>query len=241
MYSTGYKGATQWNCTDPDGKAYSGLLSLAIFGVPVESNSTLVTNNTTLWGSYIRQYHENLELNKYYQKWSDISNNDRLYPFTGYEITQDAPKIISFSGKLLTGDRTLTLSKTEIGGTKNYGSGYNILSNSYTAAIDIATTVFPATGVDKTVYLYNTGSLEDWGTQYVNIRQCSSCISGYTLQYKFCAGTTPSMQGFLLIATTPGAAVTIPTTARSRQPLQTPLHNGLLRKKQLPIHCPGLP
>ena len=209
MYSTGYKGATQWNWTDPDGKAYSGYYRWQYFGIPVESNSTLVTN-TTLWGSYIRQYHENLELNKYYQKWSDISNNDRLYPFTGYEITQDAPKILSFSGKLLTGDRTLTLSKTEIGGTKNYGSGYNILSNSYTAAIDIAKIVFPATGVDKTVYLYNTGSLEDWGTQYKISGNVAGAYQAIPYNTSSVLGPIPSMQGFLLIATTPGAAVTIP-------------------------------
>lgn len=43
------------------------------------------------------------------------------------------------------------------------GSGYNIFGNSFTAAIDISKIQFPASGVDSTVYLYNTGSLADWG------------------------------------------------------------------------------
>ena len=81
------------------------------------------------------------------------------------------------------------------------GSGYNIFGNSFTAAIDISKIKFPASGVDSTVYLYNTGSLADWGNwndkktnitdagRYIAIPKNTSPVIGKEI---------PSMQGFLL-------------------------------------------
>lgn len=208
MYTTGYKGATQWTWTDPDGKPYSGYYRWQYFGVPVESTSTLVSNSS-LWGSYIRKYNEGLELNSYYQKWSNLGNYDQLLPFSGYEITQGSPKIISFSGKIVTGDRTLTLTKSEISGTKNYGSGYNIFGNSFTAAIDVSKLSFGA-GVQQTVYLYNTGSLQDWGSQQNQSGNIAGAYYAIPVNTAPAMGSIPSMQGFLLITGTNGATVTIP-------------------------------
>ncbi|MBP1663410.1 MAG: hypothetical protein H6Q19_550 [Bacteroidetes bacterium] len=208
MYTTGYRGATQWTWIDPDGKPYSGYYRWQYFGVPVESTSTLVSN-TSLWGSYIRKYNESLELNKYYQKWSDLGNYDRLYSFNGYEITQGSPKIISFSGKLVTGNCTLTLSRSEVAGTKNYGSGYNIFGNSFTAAIDISKMVF-GNGVQQTVYLYNTGNLQDWGSQQNISGNNAGAYYAIPANTAPAMGSIPSMQGFLLITGTNGSTVTIP-------------------------------
>lgn len=215
MYTRGYKGTDMWTWTDPAGGKYSGYYRWQFFGVPVNSTDILY-NNTSLWGSYIRKYEEREKLNSYYQKWTNVGNNDKLTAFTGYEITQPAAKAISFQGELVTGDRTLTLTKSTGTGTLNYGSGYNIFGNSFTAAIDISKIKFPDTGVEKTVYLYNTGSLADWGNNgqtlqaeggtgfvgsYYSIPQNTSPVIGKEI---------PSMQGFLLKTTTNGAQVTIP-------------------------------
>ena len=171
-----------------------------------------------LWGSYIRKYEEKKNLNSYYQKWTDVGNNDKLTAFTGYEITQPAAKTVSFQGELVTGDQTLTLTKntSTVNNSPQWGSGYNIFGNSFTAAIDISKIQFPASGVDSVVYLYNTGSLADWGNNgqtlpaeggtgfvgsYYSIPQNTSPVVGKEI---------PSMQGFLLKTTTNGAQVTIP-------------------------------
>lgn len=214
MYTRGFKGG-KWTWHDPNGVEYSGYYRWQFFGVPVKITDILY-NNSSLWGSYIRMYEENKNLNSYYQKWTDVGNNDKLTAFTGYEITQPAAKAISFQGELVTGDRTLTLTKSTGTGTLNYGSGYNIFGNSFTAAIDISKIKFPDTGVEKTVYLYNTGSLADWGNNgqtlqaeggtgfvgsYYSIPQNTSPVIGKEI---------PSMQGFLLKTTTNGAQVTIP-------------------------------
>lgn len=215
MYTRGFKGTDLWTWTDPAGGKYSGYYRWQFFGVPVKITDILY-NNSLLWGSYIRKYEENKNLNSYYQKWTDVGNNDKLTAFTGYEITQPAAKAISFQGELVTGDQPLTLTKSTGTGTLNYGSGYNIFGNSFTAAIDISKIKFPDTGVEKTVYLYNTGSLADWGNNgqtlqteggtgfvgsYYSIPQKTSPVIGKEI---------PSMQGFLLKTTTNGAQVTIP-------------------------------
>lgn len=214
MYTRGFKGTDLWTWTDPAGGKYSGYYRWQFFGVPVKITDILY-NNSSLWGSYIRKYEENKNLNSYYQKWTDVGNNDKLTAFTGYEITQPAAKAISFQGELVTGDRTLTLTKSTGTGTLNYGSGYNIFGNSFTAAIDISKIQFPAE-VDKTVYLYNTGSLADWGNNGQTLPTDGG--TGFVGSYYSIPQKTspvvvkeiPSMQGFLLKTTTNGAQVTIP-------------------------------
>ena len=217
MYTRGFKGTDLWTWTDPAGGKYSGYYRWQFFGVPVKITDILY-NNMSLWGSYIRKYEENKNLNSYYQKWTDVGNNDKLTAFTGYEITQPAAKTVSFQGELVTGDQTLTLTKntSTVNNSPQWGSGYNIFGNSFTAAIDISKIQFPASGVDSVVYLYNTGSLADWGNNgqtlpaeggtgfvgsYYSIPQNTSPVVGKEI---------PSMQGFLLKTTTNGAQVTIP-------------------------------
>ena len=110
MYTRGFKGTDLWKWKDPNDVEYSGYYRWQFFGVPVKITDILY-NNSSLWGSYIRMYEENKNLNSYYQKWTDVGNNDKLTAFTGYEITQPAAKTVSFQGELVTGDQTLTLTK----------------------------------------------------------------------------------------------------------------------------------
>lgn len=218
MYARGLKGAP-WSWYDPvSNQTFSGSYRWQFFGVPVSDSGTLASNSS-LWGSYIRKYKENKNLNAYYQKWEDLGNNDVLSPFAGYEITQDKPKMITFRGKLVTNDMTLALTKTtDVNSTKNYGSGYNIFGNSFTAPIDIKQLDF-ADDVHATVHIYNTGSLMDWG----NARKDSTkaVVGAYIAISKGLAGIgiprdIPSMQGFLVKVKDKGGAnstVTIPYSA----------------------------
>lgn len=200
MYSKAYRGTGVVWSDDlhpvyPN-NSYTTYYRWQYFGIPVQS----VVANPTFYGSYVREYGESTNSGSFYQKWTNLTNSSVLTPFKGYEITQDAVKTISFSGNLVVGDKVLTL--TVSGG---YGSGYNIFSNSYTAAIDISKIEFPSSGVEKTVYLYNTGTFSDWGKgnvagSYTAIPYNVTSILGNEI---------PSMQGFMLKASTNNATVTL--------------------------------
>ncbi|MFT3751905.1 MAG: hypothetical protein QM800_03165 [Paludibacter sp.] len=121
------------------------------FGIPLQS----VTADPTFYGSYIRKYEEAGTSSA--TRWINLTNSSVLTPGTGYEITQPTPTTIYFSGQLVNGNITKPLQYTQ---GAQY-PGQNILSNPYTAGIDIALLNF-GTGTDETVYLYNTGSAADW-------------------------------------------------------------------------------
>ena len=103
-------------------------------------------------------------------RWDETFNGDKWRPttgtlsaFVGYQITNNVTTlptgVYNFEGKLTVGDATVALTKTT---NVNY-SGTNLVSNSYTAAIPISAEamVFP-TGAEQTVYLFNTGTRDQW-------------------------------------------------------------------------------
>lgn len=179
-------------------------------GIPV----TEMASSPVFKGSYLQYYSEAKNSPKqYYQKWSWLTKDNTMSPFVGYQLTQEAPKVYALTGKLNLCDHNLTLtrqavevkaSKSTKESEKHWGLGQNIFANSYTAAIDIAQLSFPAE-VDPTVYVYHTGSFNDWyenkstnGTQGLNV-----AAGGYLAVPKNSAATIgyksiPSMQGFLL-------------------------------------------
>ena len=171
-----------------------------------------MTASPTHDGSWVREYNETINLGKYYQKWTQLQNSSPMTPFTGYEITQNisqgSSKLITYQGALVTGDKILNLTYT--GDASFYGRGYNIFGNSYAAAIDIPKMTFDD-GVEQTVYIYNTGSLKDWGDQKTNTT--GGAPGRYLAIPKNTAEAIqkqiPSMQGFLLI-TTKTSTVTLP-------------------------------
>jgi hypothetical protein len=147
-----------------------------------------------------------------------LQNESFLTPFTGYEITQEAGKTILFRGNLENADYgPVTLSYTPEATYK----GQHLIGNSYMAAIKIKNDEIPANslsfgdGMIKTVYLYNTGSKNDWSNngldgegnnddagQYLAIPQENA---GSDLL----PGSIPSMQAFLVMVKTPGPTATI--------------------------------
>lgn len=178
------------------------------FGIPLRS---LDNPLNTFTNSYVRQYDPagktfwNVAQTVWGAKWDPIDNASTLTSFTGYEITQDTSKIITFQGELE--NRDYNKSGESFQQLTYYPDGaypgQYIFGNSYSAAIRIADLHF-GDGMEKTVYLYNTGSFSDWqaggyGTvpgqapgQYIAIPQniaASTDPEGIPREI-------PSMQGF---------------------------------------------
>ena len=125
------------------------------FGVPVKSGEfpfADVTGNETV------------------NRWDETYNGDKwrettgaLNAFAGYQITNNVTTlpndVYNFQGLLNVGNANVALTKTA---NVNY-SGINLVSNSYTAAIPISTDAmtFPS-DAEQTVYLFNTGTRDQW-------------------------------------------------------------------------------
>jgi lipoprotein len=219
-------------------------------GIPVES----VLAVGAFYKGFVRRYDEkyNGDGTKFFQKWHDISTYDALTAFTGYELTKKTPETYYISGKLVLGNRTLTLTReaaeiTTYTGSdetlKHYGLGQNIFGNSYTASIVIEKMKFPPE-VEKTVYIYNTGSFAEWGAKH-NIPAPKSEVNTpgqyiaipQNMASSIMYGRIPSMQGFMLKFTNeqtkfnqPPAYITLEYNdlgvIRNGKPQRTPSYNG---------------
>lgn len=103
--------------------------------------------------------------------WDEPFNGDKWRPvaagtleaFKGYQITNNSTTlptdVYNFDGILNVNDANVGLTNTA---SVNY-SGTNLVSNSFTAAIPISATAmtFPS-GAEQTVYLFNTGTRDQW-------------------------------------------------------------------------------
>lgn len=166
------------------------------FGIPVQSLNPFPVGDVN-GDETINQWMEPFDGNK----WQTPS-----YPmmaFRGYEITNSSnmlpTDLYEIKGTLFAGNAIVPLTRTT---NVNY-SGVNLVGNSYTAAIDIKRALtFPA-GMEETVYLFNTGTRDQWH------KLDGSTVSGYQSgQYlavpKNLAGTgflpdrIPSMHAFML-------------------------------------------
>lgn len=123
------------------------------FGIPVNSSLFPSTGVET-----INQWSEATNGNKW------VTPTNPLTAFTGYEITNSATseptQIYEFTGQLNLGNAAVALTKTS---GVNY-SGINLVGNSYTAAIPINEQALQFTSAlsNKTVYLFNTGTRDEW-------------------------------------------------------------------------------
>jgi len=181
------------------------------FGIPLES----IPANPAFAGSYVREMHENVIGTTGH--WEQLQNESILTAFTGYEITQEAPKTIRFEGELVNKDYgPVELSYTNDATYK----GQHLIANPYTSAINIRNTVEPSNslifgdGMDKTVYLYNTGSKKDWSSNSSNGSSDFYAPGQYLAVPQDYAGSDlpvsiPSMQAFLVMVKTPGSTATV--------------------------------
>jgi len=177
------------------------------FGVPMRSQSAIPPDGS--WR--VRSFNETLSV---FDKWENLTANDVLTSFKGYEVVQLEEKIYTFKGILENRDTTITLNKT----TGVPYAGQHLLSNPYTASIKISDMVF-GNNTEATVYIYNSGSYADWnadpdhgrlGTgrgQYLAVPQNAANLI---------LPEIPSMQGFIVRATANNGSVSIPYASATR-------------------------
>ena len=205
------------------------------FGIPVKS----IPANPTFSGSYVREMHENVTGTTGY--WEQLHNESTLTSFTGYEITQKESKTIHFTGELENRDYgPVQLSYTPDATYK----GQHLIGNPYATAINIKNEEIPANsitfgdGMDKTVYLYNTGSKADWFGGGLQGAGNSDAAGQYLSVPQDVAGSDllpvsiPSMQAFLVMVNLPGktATISIPYSSTGTVGKNTSLQRVLAHK-----------
>lgn len=166
------------------------------FGIPVQSLNPFPIGD--------------VDGNETINQWTEPFNGDKWQPatlpmtaFKGYEITNSSntepTDVYKIKGTLFVGNATVPLTRTV---NVNY-PGANLVGNSYTAAIDIKNALTFPTGVQRTVYLFNTGTRDQWR------KLDGNTVSGYQAgQYlavpQNLAGTNnlpdriPSMHAFMV-------------------------------------------
>lgn len=192
-----------WNLANP----VNGKYKWQFFGIPVNS----IVLSPTFDGSYVRQNNEAGNGSGYTsdKRWIQLTNTSVMTPVNGYEIVQPSAKTYYFQGQLVNSDISKSLTYTT---TADY-PGQQILSNPYTAAIDIAKINY--SNMEESVYLYNTGSFNDWQLN-TGVINPSSNPGQYVVAPKNTAGTggipgeLPSMQGFMVVSYSGGGTLTIP-------------------------------
>jgi len=180
-----------WNLANAAGNKYRW----QFFGIPLRS---LSSTSPTFDGAYVRKMNENDSPTH----WQQLTNTSPMTSFAGYEITQSAAKTYVFQGILENSDYSVRQSYTS--GVSC--PGLNMIANSYTSAIDITKITF-GTQMLATVYLYNTGSQNDWVTSGQNPVDSTTAYAGQFTAVPFAlAGTgslprqIPSMQAFMVKA-----------------------------------------
>lgn len=172
------------------------------FGIPVK-NAPFPTEDVS-GDETVNQWIEPFNGNKWQP--APYAPDTELQAFKGYEMTNSSTKLPSevykFTGILAVGDTTVSLTKTS---NVNH-SGVNLVGNSYTAAIPIATGLsFTPAITDRSVYLFNTGTRDQW--KKLNGATTAGLASGQYLNVPIhLAGSgdlpavIPSMHAFLIQA-----------------------------------------
>ena len=166
--------------TSPDfGKDLYAEFDWQYIGIPVKE----VKKSPVFKGAKVRLYNEKKNDSKhYYQKWIEVMPTDNMTAFKGYEIApvlDGSDGVRQIQGQLNLCNQEITLTRQAAVVTaskaegdenaKRYGLGYNIVGNSFMAGVDIKN-IKLASGetdvkMDNTVYIYTTGSWDDWKNQ----------------------------------------------------------------------------
>lgn len=99
--------------------------------------------------------------------WSEkLNNQSSLYAWNGYCIAQEHERTYTYSGNLLNENHTYNLTYTKSAASTD-DLGNNLITNSYSAPIDIESLSSTANFVnaEATIYIYNTGSYAEWKAQ----------------------------------------------------------------------------
>lgn len=152
------------------------------------------------------------------QNWVKQNGTLTFEPFAGYAITQYGQPTYSLVAEPIRTNQTITLTKTpEASGGMN---GDNLFANSFMAPIDVKNfTADDFSGdLDKTFYIFNSGSWNQWNGQ--NEKDSTLGNNGSTTPGQYCAipalsakyldsdiTTIPPMQGVYVIANNDGASI----------------------------------
>ena len=138
-----------------------------------------------------------------------------LEPFAGYALTQKEQADFTFQSQLINEDQTISLTYTEEG-----MQGDNLWANSYMAPIDIKKIGDEDfTGnIEKTIYLYNSGSWNQWNTDKNPITEAEEQPGRYyaipvgsarALDATYDQTVIPPMQGVYMVATDGGGKLNL--------------------------------
>lgn len=166
-------------------------------GVPVQSLPALPSFS----GGYVRRYNEAGNGSGYAEtnRWIQLQASGSLESVEGYEIVMQTPRILQFSGQLYNGDIHKVLTYTA---GADY-PGQHIIGNPYTAAIDIRK-IQMGENMDSTIYIYNTGTFNNWNEYKGNSSPDGTTAGQYTAIPQNIAGLglipgqIPAMQAFLV-------------------------------------------
>ena len=190
------------------------------FGIPVTTVANPFPTTSALGAITVRQWLETKDGDKWE---SNVSTVYALKPFKGYEMTSarttPTTDVHELSGKLNLVNMDETMSYTT---TVNY-TGVNLIGNSYTAAIPISELQLgngTAAQMEQTVYLFNTGTRDQWKKLNGDKHNEEGLAAGqYLAVPKGLAGTTPagsstalpaiipSTHAFMVLAKTTGVQV----------------------------------
>ena len=164
-----------------------------------------------------------------YTEWAQLT------PFAGYALTQKEQKTFTLYPQLLNENVTIPLTYTS-----NGMKGDNLWANSYMAPLDITKfTDADFTGdIDKTFYLYNSGSWNQWNEDKGAINSAEvqpgryyaiPVASARALDATYDQNVVPPMQGVYMKANSGGGTITLnyekhvwnnTQTAQMNQPLR---------------------
>ena len=164
-----------------------------------------------------------------YTEWAQLT------PFAGYALTQKEQETFTLYPQLLNENITISLTYTE-----NGMEGDNLWANSYMAPLDITKfTDADFTGdIDKTFYLYNSGSWNQWNEDKGAINSAEvqpgryyaiPVASARALDATYDQNVVPPMQGVYMKANSGGGTITLnyekhvwnnTQTAQMNQPLR---------------------
>ena len=209
--------------------AYQGTMPRATINYQTRSTLDTGANKDATW-QYIGAPGDNCQFTVDYitwlyqwsepQNWLKKTGTLTLTPFAGYAITQYGQPIYSLKADPICTNQTITLTKTpEASGGMN---GDNLFANSYMAPIDVKNfTADDFSGdLDKTFYIFNSGSWNQWNGQ--NEKDSTLGSNGSTTPGQYCAipalsatyldseydiTTIPPMQGVYVIANKDGASI----------------------------------
>ena len=209
--------------------AYQGTMPRATINYQTRSTLDTGANKDATW-QYIGAPGANCQFTVDYitwlyqwsepQNWLKKTGTLTLTPFAGYAITQYGQPIYSLKADPICTNQTITLTKTpEASGGMN---GDNLFANSYMAPIDVKNfTADDFSGdLNKTFYIFNSGSWNQWNGQ--NEKDSTLGSNGSTTPGQYCAipalsatyldseydiTTIPPMQGVYVIANEDSATI----------------------------------